>query len=68
MKHETTYDVRSSANVLSVQPIEVASFLRECVKNRSLSWLIGDLNRSVLSGDQDEREEARKALEHLGFI
>lgn len=68
MKHLNSYDVSTATNVLSLDPVEIPLFVRRCVKDRSLSFVVTELNKALLSGTADEREEAHGALRHLGFI
>ncbi len=68
MKHETAYELPTATNILSLESAEMPGFVQECLRTRSLSWVVAELNKSILSGPEEERDEARKALEHLGFI
>lgn len=68
MKHQTMSAVSPAASVLSIDPAEVAVFIRKCVQERSLSTLVSDLNDDLLFGTAEQREDARCALLRLGFI
>lgn len=68
MKHSAMFSGSTAANVLSIEEAGVSPFLHRCVKDRSLSTLVSDLNYSLLFGSADEKDMARKALKHLGFI
>lgn len=61
---ETTF----RENVLSLDDGDVAAFVRKCVKERSLSRVVGHLNNDVLFGTHQERREAEEALNRLGFL
>lgn len=68
MKHDVVCDVPTSAKVLNIDASDVAPFLRKCVKDRSLSTLVKDLNDAVLFGTADQRRDAEQALKHIGFM
>ncbi len=68
MKHDTNYTVSTATNVLALDAGDVAVFVRNCVQERSLSSVIAELNNAILFGDTEEERQARKALQHLGFI
>lgn len=58
----------TAQTVLSLDDAEIPSFVRRCLKDRSLSWLIAQQNEALFSGTKDERDEAHKALTHTGVI
>lgn len=68
MKHHAIHDTPSSVHVLNLASTDVAPFVRKCVKERSLSSLVRDLNHDVLFGTEEQRETARRALKHIGFL
>lgn len=68
MTLDQTHEISTAADVLALSPADVAQFVRDCVRNRSLSVMVSDLNHTVLHGTSEEREEARRALKHLGFV
>lgn len=68
MKHRMNYTVSTATKVLALTREDVAPFVQNCLSDRSLSWVVAELNKAVLNGGDDEREEAQRALDHLGFI
>jgi hypothetical protein len=68
MKEQIAFKTKSAMDVLSIDTRDIPPFVRDCVNARSLSCLVSELNQQMLFGAQDEKEEARKALAHLGFI
>jgi hypothetical protein len=65
---ENNHEIKTASDVLSLNSADVAQFVRACVRNRSLSLVVSDLNRVALHGAAVEQEEARLALKHLGFV
>ncbi|GFE50814.1 hypothetical protein So717_25670 [Roseobacter cerasinus] len=55
-------------NVLNLEEGDIAAFVRKCVKDRSLSKVVGHLNNDMLFGTHKERREAEEALHRLGFL
>lgn len=68
MKHGTVSETKMSHDVLNLDDGDVASFVRRCVKERSLSKVVADLNHDLLSGTRTERENAEQALHRIGFL
>jgi hypothetical protein len=68
MKHHYTGKKPTAAHVLSINATEVAPFVRKCVEERSLSVIVKDLNHDMIFGTSEQREAAREALRHIGFI
>ncbi len=68
MAVEQNDEIRTASDVLSLDAADVAQFVRTCVRNRSLSLVVSDLNHAALHGVAEEQEEARQALKHLGFV
>lgn len=68
MKHETISETKISHNVMGLDDGEIAPFVRKCVKERSLSTVITNLNNDLLFGTQTERDDARSALQRIGFL
>ncbi len=68
MKQDVINDTPSAARVLSMKPSDVPPFVRQCLRERSLSVLIRDLNRDLLFGTETQRTDARLALSQLGFL
>lgn len=68
MKHEMISETKVSQNVLGLPESEIAPFVSRCVKERSLSSVVADLNNDLLFGTQTEREDAKKALQRIGFL
>ncbi|WP_195819858.1 hypothetical protein [Roseobacter sp. MH60115] len=67
MKHETISESKMSRNVMGLDDGEIAPFVRKCVKERSLSRVVTSLNNDLLFGTQTERDDARIALQRIGF-
>lgn len=67
MNSRTKLDVSTASNLLSLSETDVAQFIRQCVRNRSLSAVMTELNDAVLFGSREESDRARRALEHIGF-
>ena len=61
-------DVQTASTLLALNQKDVSQFVRTCVRNRSLSSVVSDLNRDLLFGTEEESEKARRALRHIGFI
>ena len=68
MDYQDSCEMTTATKVLAMPTTDVPLFLRQCVSERSLSWVVGELNKALLFGNSEEREEAGKALTHLGFI
>lgn len=68
MKHHYIGDTPTAAHVLNINETDVAPFVRKCVQERSLSAIVKDLNHDLIFGTPEQREEAREALKHIGFI
>ncbi|MGZ2256476.1 hypothetical protein ACVC7O_04170 [Roseobacter sp. A03A-229] len=68
MKHETISETKMSQGVLGLDENDVAPFVRRCIKERSLSRVVTTLNNDLLFGTQTERDDAKKALDRLGFL
>lgn len=68
MKHHAILAKPASVNVLDLAPSDVPLFVRNCVKDRSLSSLVKDLNNDLMFGNEDQKQEARRALTHIGFL
>lgn len=68
MKHETISETKMSQSVLGLDENDVAPFVRGCIKERSLSRVVTTLNNDLLFGTQTERDDAKKALDRLGFL
>lgn len=68
MKHETISETKISHSVLSLDDNDITRFVRRCVKERSLSKIVADLNNDLLFGTQTERENAKEALHRIGFL
>lgn len=68
MKHETISETKISHNVMGLDDGEIAPFVRKCVKERSLRAVITNLNNDLLFGTQTERDDARSALQRIGFL
>lgn len=68
MKHETIPETKVSHSVLNLGDGDVAPFVRKCVKERSLSKIVANLNNDLLYGTQTERVNAREALGRIGFL
>ncbi|MFK7744528.1 MAG: hypothetical protein AB8B47_05710 [Roseobacter sp.] len=67
MAHFGFTDPDTAQAVLALNNDEVAGFVQQCVRNRSLSKIVNELNRAALSGAPRESQRATKALHHLGF-
>lgn len=68
MKHYTLNDVSPAAGVLVLEQADVPPFVRKCVEDRSLSTLVSELNDALLFGTAEQKDEAGRALNHLGFL
>jgi hypothetical protein len=68
MKEHSAAEAKMSSAVLSLETADVAPFVEKSLRERSLSKVVADLNRDLLFGDRTEREEAVKALKHIGFM
>jgi hypothetical protein len=68
MKHHYIGETPTAAQVLSIKATEVAPFVRKCVRDRSLSVIVKDLNHDLIFGTPEQREAARRALKHIGFV
>ena len=68
MNHGTSCSLSTASQVLALDAEEVAPFVRNCLFDRSLSWVVSELNNTVLNGAAHEKEQAQWALVHLGFI
>lgn len=68
MKHETISETKISHSVMGLDEGEIAPFVRKCVKERSLSAVIANLNNDLLFGTQTEQDDARTALQRIGFL
>ncbi|MCV3270761.1 hypothetical protein [Roseobacter sinensis] len=68
MKYETITETKVAHSVLGLDEKDVAAFVWDRVKDRSLSKLMADLNRDMLSGTERERQDAERALSRLGFL
>ena len=68
MQHHVNHDIPVSVHVLGLDPSDVPPFVRRCVRERSLSGLVKNLNNELLFGTADQREEARRDLKHIGFL
>lgn len=68
MKHDSISETKMSHTVTKLTEDEIAQFVRKCVKDRSLSAVVSDLNKDLLFGTQAEREDAKTALQRIGFI
>ncbi|WP_299970476.1 hypothetical protein [uncultured Roseobacter sp.] len=68
MLHETIRELKPSHHVLQLDESDVVSFVRRCVKERSLSSLISSLNHDLMFGTLDEQDSAARALARLGFV
>ncbi|WP_370401101.1 hypothetical protein [Sulfitobacter sp. JB4-11] len=61
----TSHPIQHIQNLL---PEQVPDFISNQQRNRALTALIKQLNATLLSGQAEQREGARIALEKLGFI
>ncbi len=68
MKHETISETKVAHSVLGLDDNDIASFVRRCMKDRSLSKLVSSLNDELLFGTTSERDDAKRALNRLGFL
>ena len=68
MKHQRIANTLTSQHVLSINKADLPPFIGECIRERSLSRLVSNLNREVLEGTDTEKAEARKALALIGFL
>ncbi|QJF52516.1 hypothetical protein [Roseobacter ponti] len=68
MKHHQAFDTQASQHILSIEPGDVPPFIGRCLKERTLSTLVAHLNHDVLDGTPKEQDDARRALELIGFI
>lgn len=68
MKEHSVAEAKMSSAVLTLKKAEVAPFVEKSLRERSLSKVVAELNKDLLFGDQSEREEAFKALKHIGFV
>ncbi len=68
MKHQQVFETQASQYILSIKPADVPPFIGRCVKDRTLSTLVAHLNQDMLDGTPKQQNEARKALELIGFI
>jgi hypothetical protein len=68
MKDQTLHQATTAANVLALPRKDVPRFLRRSLRERTLRSVITELNKAVLSGAEQDRADARRALAHLGFI
>lgn len=66
--HRTVVDMTTASNVLALSELEAAKFVRKCLRDRSLSVVVADLNKELLYGTPREQEDASKALRHIGFM
>ncbi|WP_298837891.1 hypothetical protein [uncultured Roseobacter sp.] len=68
MEQEIISEKYCAKNILDLENGDVAAFVTRCVKERSLSSMVCELNAALLSGTPEEQNNARKALQHIGFI
>ncbi|MEM1351742.1 MAG: hypothetical protein AAGF27_05330 [Pseudomonadota bacterium] len=68
MRHHTISETPAAALVLNMKSSEVAPFVRQCVRERSLSVLVKQLNHDLIFGTTQQREEAQQALRCIGFL
>ncbi|MEE4188589.1 MAG: hypothetical protein V2I76_09120 [Roseobacter sp.] len=68
MKYDTISETPAAVHVLNINPSDVAPFVRKCVRERSLSVLVKDLNHALLFGTETQRKDAKAALQHIGFL
>ena len=68
MKHHVLSETPTAAVVLNIKSSEIPPFVRKCVRERSLSVLVRRLNADLVSGTAQQREDARRALRHIGFV
>ncbi|WP_298973336.1 hypothetical protein [uncultured Roseobacter sp.] len=68
MKHEQIAETKMSHSVLGLDEAEIGPFILRCVKERSLSKLVANLNNDILNGTSTERDSAEKALGRMGFL
>lgn len=68
MKHHVISDTPTAALVLNIKPSDIPPFVRKCVRERSLSALVRQLNNDLEFGSTTQKEEARRALRHIGFL
>jgi len=67
MDFHTKSDTGIAASLLALSETDVAQYVRECVRERSLSTVVNKLNSDLLYGSTEESERARQALAHIGF-
>lgn len=68
MKHHVIGDIPAATQVLTIQARDVAPFVQKCVRERSLSVLVKQLNYDIAFGTPEQKQEAQQALRHIGFI
>lgn len=68
MKHHVIDGTPAASQVLNIKASDVVPFVRKCVRERSLSVLIKQLNDDLAFGTPEQKQEARRALQHIGFI
>lgn len=68
MKQDGILKAPTSAHVMGLETVDAVTFVRTCVKERSLSTVMKELNDYVLHGTAEERRTAERALKHLGFL
>ncbi|WP_375230273.1 hypothetical protein [Roseobacter sp. S98] len=68
MRHAVISEKPCAESILAMAGNEVGAFVERCIRDRSLSRLVSDLNNALMSGTPNEQEKARKALQHMGFI
>ena len=68
MNHYAKIETETAVVVMRMPQSDVAPFVSDCVRNRSLSKLVAVLNRDLLRGSPEEKDHACKALRRIGFI
>lgn len=58
---------KASDDLLKIPPREVPDLIHSLLEQRSLSTLVQEIHREMVSRDPALRKQARKALRHLGF-
>jgi len=68
MKHHVFSEIQTAAHVLTLKQSDIVPFLRKCVRERSLSALVKQLNDDLAFGTPEQQQQANRALLHIGFI
>ena len=67
MQHTSHMTAQAMQEINNLAPDQVADFISTCQRSKVLSPLIKQLNAALLTGREDQRQDARSALKKLGF-